>query len=119
MKQSLQLRLGQQLTMTPQLQQAIKLLQLSSLDLQQEIQEALDSNVMLEVDEDQSNNSPDSETPENDFTDSDFSEKNASSSDSSHSESDSTSLKNNSQEDLSKYTKVLHILLLTLYLLFF
>ncbi|WP_198266267.1 RNA polymerase factor sigma-54 [sulfur-oxidizing endosymbiont of Gigantopelta aegis] len=51
MKQSLQLRLGQQLTMTPQLQQAIKLLQLSSLDLQQEIQEALDSNVMLEVDE--------------------------------------------------------------------
>jgi RNA polymerase sigma-54 factor len=51
MKQSLHLRLGQQLTMTPQLQQAIKLLQLSSLDLQQEIQEALDSNVMLEIDE--------------------------------------------------------------------
>jgi len=51
MKQSLHLRLSQQLTMTPQLQQAIKLLQLSSLDLQQEIQEALDSNVMLEVDE--------------------------------------------------------------------
>ncbi len=59
MKQSLHLRLGQQLTMTPQLQQAIKLLQLSSLDLQQEIQEALDSNVMLEVDE---NNSPDSDS---------------------------------------------------------
>ena len=58
MKQSLQLRLGQQLTMTPQLQQAIRLLQLSSLDLQQEIQEALDSNVMLEVDE----NSPGSDT---------------------------------------------------------
>jgi len=55
MKQSLQLRMGQQLTMTPQLQQAIKLLQLSSLDLQQEIQEALDSNVMLEVDEAQQN----------------------------------------------------------------
>jgi len=54
MKQSLQLRLGQQLTMTPQLQQAIKLLQLSSLDLQQEIQEALDSNIMLELDEDSS-----------------------------------------------------------------
>ena len=53
MKQSLQLRLGQQLTMTPQLQQAIKLLQLSSLDLQQEIQEALDSNVMLEIEEEQ------------------------------------------------------------------
>lgn len=49
MKQSLQLRLGQQLTMTPQLQQAIKLLQLSTLDLQQEIQNALESNMMLEV----------------------------------------------------------------------
>jgi RNA polymerase sigma-54 factor len=40
--------MGQQLTMTPQLQQAIRLLQLSTLDLQQEIQEALDSNPMLE-----------------------------------------------------------------------
>ncbi|MFT4718895.1 MAG: RNA polymerase sigma-54 factor [Candidatus Azotimanducaceae bacterium] len=48
MKPSLALRLGQQLRMTPQLQQAIKLLQLSTLDLQQEIQEALDSNLMLE-----------------------------------------------------------------------
>ncbi len=49
MKQSLQLKLGQQLTMTPQLQQAIRLLQLSTMDLQQEIQQALDSNPMLEV----------------------------------------------------------------------
>lgn len=48
MKQSLQLRLGQQLTMTPQLQQAIRLLQLSTLELQTEIQQALDSNLMLE-----------------------------------------------------------------------
>lgn len=52
MKQSLQLKIGQQLTMTPQLQQAIRLLQLSTLDLQNEIQEALDSNPMLEVTED-------------------------------------------------------------------
>ncbi|ABD82436.1 RNA polymerase factor sigma-54 [Saccharophagus degradans] len=52
MKQSLQLKLGQQLTMTPQLQQAIRLLQLSTLDLQHEIQEALDSNPMLEASED-------------------------------------------------------------------
>ena len=37
--------------MTPQLQQAIKLLQLSTLDLQLEIQEALDSNPLLEVDD--------------------------------------------------------------------
>ena len=52
MKQSLQLRIGQSLTMTPQLQQAIKLLQMSTLDLQQEIQQALESNIMLELDED-------------------------------------------------------------------
>ena len=48
LKPSLSLTLGQQLRMTPQLQQAIKLLQLSTLDLQQEIQDALDSNLMLE-----------------------------------------------------------------------
>ncbi|TXR52169.1 RNA polymerase factor sigma-54 [Reinekea thalattae] len=53
MKTSLQIKMGQQLTMTPQLQQAIKLLQLSTLDLQQEIQQALDTNPMLEVKEDE------------------------------------------------------------------
>lgn len=53
MKPTLQLKIGQSLTMTPQLQQAIKLLQLSSLDLEAEIQEALDSNPMLETDEPQ------------------------------------------------------------------
>ena len=52
MKLSLQLKMGQQLTMTPQLQQAIRLLQLSTLDIQQEIQEALESNPMLEIEED-------------------------------------------------------------------
>lgn len=51
MKQSLQLKVSQQLTMTPQLQQAIRLLQLSTLDLQQEIQAAIDSNPLLEVGE--------------------------------------------------------------------
>ncbi len=51
MKQTLQLKLGQHLTMTPQLQQAIRLLQLSTLELQTEIQEALESNPMLEVTE--------------------------------------------------------------------
>src|SRR5581483_9559244 len=50
MKQSLALRTGLSLTMTPALQQAIRLLQLSSLDLQQEIRQALESNVMLEAD---------------------------------------------------------------------
>ncbi|GGI69810.1 RNA polymerase sigma-54 factor [Shewanella hanedai] len=53
MKASLQLKMGQHLTMTPQLQQAIRLLQLSSLELQQEIQQALDSNPLLELDEEQ------------------------------------------------------------------
>ncbi|TDJ62932.1 MAG: RNA polymerase factor sigma-54 [Proteobacteria bacterium] len=51
MKQTLQLKLGQHLTMTPQLQQAIRLLQLSSLELNIEVQDALDSNMMLELDD--------------------------------------------------------------------
>ena len=51
MKPSLQLKIGQHLTMTPQLQQAIRLLQLSTLDLQTEIQEALESNPLLEIEE--------------------------------------------------------------------
>jgi RNA polymerase sigma-54 factor len=54
LKPALQLKLGQQLTMTPQLQQAIKLLQLPVLDLQAQVQEALESNVMLEQEEDDS-----------------------------------------------------------------
>ena len=52
MKQSLQLRLSQHLAMTPRLQQAIRLLQLSTMELHTEVQDALDSNLMLELDED-------------------------------------------------------------------
>ncbi len=52
MKPSLQLRIGQQLTMTPQLQQAIRLLQLPTVELQAQVLEALETNVMLESDED-------------------------------------------------------------------
>ncbi|WP_067582729.1 RNA polymerase factor sigma-54 [Endozoicomonas ascidiicola] len=66
MKPSLQLKMGQQLAMTPQLQQAIRLLQLSTLDLQQEIQEALESNPMLEPDEAQSDEPSTSNDGEND-----------------------------------------------------
>ena len=51
LKPSLQLRLSQSLTMTPQLQQAIRLLQLPILDLNAEIQEALEENIMLEVED--------------------------------------------------------------------
>lgn len=49
MKPSLQLSIGQHLTLTPQLQQAIRLLQLSTIDLQQEIQLLVESNPMLEA----------------------------------------------------------------------
>ncbi|GGW80941.1 RNA polymerase factor sigma-54 [Alteromonas halophila] len=66
MKPSLQLKFSQQLTMTPQLQQAIRLLQLSTLDLQQEIQEALDANPLLEVDEGQDNEPPEKSNLDND-----------------------------------------------------
>jgi len=48
MKQSLQLKLSQQLTLTPQLQQSIKLLQLSTIELNQEIERVLLENPMLE-----------------------------------------------------------------------
>jgi RNA polymerase sigma-54 factor len=73
MKPALTLKLGQQLRMTPQLQHAIRLLQLSSLDLQQEIQEALDSNLMLEevsTSDDQESVEPTSlDPPDDNFTD--------------------------------------------------
>jgi len=58
LKPTLQLKLGQSLAMTPQLQQAIRLLQLSTIELEQEIQEILDSNLMLE----QEDSSPPVET---------------------------------------------------------
>lgn len=48
MKPSLQLRMSQQLALTPQLQQSIKLLQLSTLELNQEIERILLENPMLE-----------------------------------------------------------------------
>ena len=52
MKQSLSLKLGQQLKMTPQLQQAIRLLQLSAVELEQEVQDNLDANPLLENEDD-------------------------------------------------------------------
>ena len=48
MKPSLQLKLSQHLTLTPQLQQSIKLLQLSTIELNQEIERVLLENPMLE-----------------------------------------------------------------------
>ena len=51
MKQGLQLRLSQHLALTPQLQQSIRLLQLSTLELNAEIDQALQENPLLERDE--------------------------------------------------------------------
>ncbi|MBI4207445.1 MAG: RNA polymerase factor sigma-54 [Betaproteobacteria bacterium] len=51
MKHSLQLRLSQHLTLTPQLQQSIRLLQLSTLDLNQELERFLQENPLLERDD--------------------------------------------------------------------
>ena len=51
MKASLQLRMSQQLTLTPQLQQSIRLLQLSTVDMQQEVARMLEENPMLELTE--------------------------------------------------------------------
>jgi RNA polymerase sigma-54 factor len=51
-KPSLQVRLSQHLALTPQLQQSIRLLQLSTLELHQEVEQMLDSNPFLEADDD-------------------------------------------------------------------
>jgi RNA polymerase sigma-54 factor len=51
MKQTLQVRLSQHLALTPQLQQSIRLLQLSTLELHQEVEQMLAANPLLEADE--------------------------------------------------------------------
>ncbi len=70
MKQSLQIRLGHQVTMTPQLQNAIRLLQLSNLELQSEIQQILDSNIMLELAEDEYETESEDDFSQQDINDS-------------------------------------------------
>lgn len=71
MKQSLQLSIGQHITLTPQLQQAIKLLQLSTVDLQQEIQLIVESNPMLEIipHEDKEDAPMENQLPRDEFND--------------------------------------------------
>ena len=51
MKQTLQLKISQHLALTPQLQQSIRLLQLSTLELNQEIEQFLQDNPLLEREE--------------------------------------------------------------------
>jgi len=76
-KQGLNIKLGQSLSMTPQLQQAIKLLQLSSTELEQEIQEMLDSNPLLErTEESQTETSNATETQAETKVESEISENN-------------------------------------------
>lgn len=72
MKPSLRLNVSQQLTLTPQLQQAIRLLQLSTLDLQQEIQNQVDANPMLDAtlnDEQEEQSLQSIENSQDEFTD--------------------------------------------------
>ncbi len=60
--------MGQSLTMTPQLQQAIKLLQLSSLDLESEILDVIESNPLLEIQENSDNKEESNASSEPDKT---------------------------------------------------
>lgn len=69
MKPTLQLSIGQHLTLTPQLQQAIRLLQLSTIDLQQEIQLIVESNPMLEATPTEEKEEPRSEQHNDEFAD--------------------------------------------------
>jgi RNA polymerase sigma-54 factor len=62
MKPALQIRLNQQLALTPQLQQAIRLLQLSSMELELELNTAIESNPLLELEDDRPE--AESDTPE-------------------------------------------------------
>ncbi len=70
--QSLQLRLTQKLALSPQLQQAIRLLQLNRIELREYIQDALDSNPLLERDESDSTPDQTSDNPEQDSSENDF-----------------------------------------------
>lgn len=63
MKNALKLQLGQQLRMTPQLLQSIRLLQLPALELEQAVQQALERNVMLEADDDAEDAAADETAP--------------------------------------------------------
>ena len=65
MKASLHLKTSQHLTMTPQLQQSIRLLQLSSIELQQEVAQALAENPMLEREEGDENDTTDQSSSDN------------------------------------------------------
>ncbi|MEO7431912.1 MAG: RNA polymerase factor sigma-54 [Dokdonella sp.] len=64
MKPALQLRLGQSLALTPQLQQAIRLLQLSRLELELELNTALESNPLLDMEDGESDEADSADSAE-------------------------------------------------------
>lgn len=68
LKNSLQLKLSQQLTLTPQLQQAIRLLQLSTVELEQEIEQMLAENPLLERTADEDEHDTENITATNDLS---------------------------------------------------
>jgi RNA polymerase sigma-54 factor len=68
MKPALQFRLHQQLTLTPQLQQAIRLLQLSQLELEAELRQIAEGNPLLEFAEESEDENVDGEEVDNDYT---------------------------------------------------
>ena len=76
MKNSLQLKFNQSLHLTPQLQQSIKILQLSSIDLRQEISKIIFENPLIENIEEENDNSQNNEKNTNDIDIKDLSHKN-------------------------------------------
>ncbi|NID17038.1 RNA polymerase factor sigma-54 [Luteibacter yeojuensis] len=72
MKPGLQFRLHQQLTLTPQLQQAIRLLQLSQLELEAELRQIAESNPLLEFAEDAESEAENDVTEENGYEAAEF-----------------------------------------------
>lgn len=70
MKQTLALRMGQQLAMTPQLQQAIRLMQLSALELKTEVRQTIEANPMLDLVEEDDEEALASDEAEDPFDDS-------------------------------------------------
>ncbi|MGJ8618745.1 MAG: RNA polymerase factor sigma-54 [Methylophilaceae bacterium] len=74
MKQNLQLKISQNLALTPQLQQSIRLLQLSTLELNQELEVILQENPLLELAEGDDENTAETTTDESSNDDSEVSE---------------------------------------------
>tara|TARA_B110000879_G_scaffold55138_1_gene77913 strand:- start:707 stop:1135 length:429 start_codon:yes stop_codon:yes gene_type:complete len=90
MKQGLQLRTSQNLALTPQLQQSIRLLQLSTLELNQELEIILQENPLLElIEEDEDSEASNAESSNTETSNDEASDNNASTKDAEVSEQES------------------------------